>query len=142
MQLVRYNPRRDINRLERDLDKVFGSTWDWPWPVMFQDLSSIDMYTEDDKLIVKATLPGFKKEEVTLNASGDTLDITATHEEKEETEAKRDYLLHESSRSYQRQVALPPGAQTDKVEAEFTDGTLTVTMPVEPQKESTEVTIK
>lgn len=142
MQLVRYSPRKDVARLERDLDKMFGSAWDWPWATVFQDLSTVDMYTEDGKLVVKATLPGFKKEEIKLNASGDTIDITAEHEETEEKEAKREYLLRESSRSYQRRIMLPDGAMTDKAEAEFGDGTLIVTMHMGKHIESKELAIK
>jgi len=140
MQLVRYNPQREMTRLERDLDKAFRGFWDLP--VVFQDLSAVDMYTENEKLVVQVTLPGFTKEEIKLNASGDTLGITAEHAEKDEKDAKRAYLLRESSRSYQRQVTLPDGAKADEAEAEFTNGTLTVTMPLSKKLEGKELTIK
>ncbi len=142
MQLVQYSPRRDMTRLERDLDKFFGDSLNWSLPSVFQDLSTVDMYTENGKLVVEATLPGFKKEEIELNVSGGLLDITAGHEEKEEKEAKREYLLCESSRSYRRQVALPEGATADSIEAEYTDGTLTITMPMKKPIEAKEVEIK
>lgn len=142
MQLTRYNPRKDINRLERELEKTFKNTQEWPWPVLFQDPSVVDMYTEDKNLVVKATLPGFKKEEVTLNAGGDMLEVTAKRTEEEGTEAKRGYLLHESTQSYYRQVALPEGAVADEAKAVFDNGVLTVTMPIEKQAEVKEIAIK
>lgn len=142
MQLVRYSPRKDMVRLEQELEKTFGSTRDWQWPVLFQDPSMVDMYTEDDKLIVKATLPGFKKEEIKLNVKGGTLEVTAGHEEKGNAEVKRGYLIHESTQSYYRQLALPEGAVTDDIEAVFDDGILTVTMPMEERVGAKEVAIK
>lgn len=142
MQLTRYSPRKDISRLERGLEKTLRNTQEWPWPVLFQDPSMVDMYTEDKKLVVKITLPGFKKEEVTLNANSDMLEITAKREEEKGVEAKRGYLLHESTQSYYRQVALPEGAVADEAEAIFDDGVLTVTMPIEKQAGVKEITIK
>lgn len=142
MQLVRYNPWRDLARLERDLDRPFRRNWDWTFPAFFGDLSTVDMYTENGKLIVEADLPGFKKEEVKLNTSEGVLDVTAEHEEREEKKAKREYLLHESSRSYHRQLDLPEGTDADKAEAQFADGKLKVTMPIRKQIEAKEVAIK
>lgn len=146
MQLVRHSPSRDLAGFERDFEKLFRDGWSWDWPLTlptaFQDLTTIDMYTEGGKLVVEATLPGFKKEEIKLNANDDALDITAEHKEREEKKAKREYLLHESSRNYRRHVILPDGAEAGDAEAEFADGTLKITMPMEKRVEAKEVAIK
>ena len=142
MQILRYNPRKDITRLGRDLDRVFGSTGDWSWPALFQDPSTVDMYTENGQMILEATLPGFKKEEIKINTSGDAIDITAERDEKEESETKREYLQRESCHSYHRQIILPDNAKVDEAQAEFLDGTLKITMPLREQIESKTLMIK
>ena len=142
MQLVRYNPWRDLSQLERDMEKIFGEGWDWASTTATQGPTTIDMYTEDAKLVVEAALTGFKKEEIKVTATGDMLDIAAEHTERENQEAKREYLLHESSHSYHRRIGLPGGIDTNKAEADFKDGRLTVVMPVGRQVVTKDVVIK
>ncbi|HET8669677.1 MAG TPA: Hsp20/alpha crystallin family protein, partial [Candidatus Saccharimonadales bacterium] len=126
MQLVRYNPMRDLFGVDKELDKLFTSGW----PVVsIPEDSTVDMYTEGDKLVTEIALPNFKKEEIKVTANDDILEITAEHEEKEESNGKREYLLRESSRSYRRRLSLPDGADTDEMAASFQDGKLVITMP-------------
>jgi HSP20 family protein len=139
MQLVRYNPLRDLLPGEKDLDKWFTSGW--PMLPFFSEDSTVDLYTEDGRLVAEVALPNFKKEEIKVSADDDELEITAVHEEKKEENNKRQYLLCESSRSYRRRISLPGGADTDEVTATFADGKLVVTMPFEAEKESKEITI-
>jgi HSP20 family protein len=139
MQLVRYNPLRDLLPGEKDLDKWFGGGW--PMLPLLTEGSTVDLYTEDNKLVAEVALPNFKKEEIKVSADDDVLEITAAHEEKEEKDNKRQYLLCESGRSYRRRISLPDGADTDEITATFADGKLVVTMPFEAEKESKEITI-
>lgn len=140
MQLLRYSPLRDLFRADRDLDKLLGDSWPLT-PSFFSEDSAVDMYTEEDKLVVEVALPNFEKEGIKVTADEDGLEITAEHQEKKEETGKRNYLLHESSRSYRRRVSLPSGADTGEVTANFDDGKLTVTMPFAAGKETKEVTI-
>jgi len=142
MQLVRYNPWRDFTRHERDLDMAFGEAWDWPMSPVFQDLTAVDMYTEDGKLLVEVTLPGFTRGEIKLNTSTSALDITAEHKQREAKDVRREYLLHESSHNYHRLVNLPEGANTDAIEATYTNGKLVITVPMEKREKSKEIAIR
>jgi HSP20 family protein len=139
MQLIRYNPIRDLLGAEKELDKFFSSGW--PVLSMLPEDSAVDMYTEDGKLVTEIVLPNFSKEEIKVTACDDCLEITAEHQEKEEKGGKRTYLLRESNRSYRRRISLPAGADADEVAARFEDNKLVVTMPFEDEKESKEVTI-
>ncbi len=127
MQLVRYNPLRDLQKMERDLDKF----WDSGWGLVpsIADSTTMDLYEEDGKLVAEVSLPNFKKEEVKVTADEGVLEISAEHQEKAEDKDKRRYYFRESSNRYLRRVSLPEGAKTDKIEAEFKDGVLKVSMP-------------
>jgi HSP20 family protein len=85
----------------------------------------------DGKIVAEVSLPNFKKDEVKVTTDKGVLEISAEHKEKEEDENKKRYYLRESSSHYLRRVSLPKGTQTDKVGAEFKDGILKVTMPVD-----------
>jgi len=127
MKLVTYDPVRDLQKMERDL----GRLWDNGWGLLpsLADSNTMDLYKEGDKLVAEVSLPTFKKEEVKITTDDGVLEISAEHQEKEEDKGKRSYYFRESSNQYLRRVTLPEGAKTDKVEAEFKDGVLKVSMP-------------
>ena len=134
MQLVKFNPFHDMQRMEQDLDKFWQANWDLI--PTFTEATTMDMYEEDGRLVVETSLPNFKKDEVKVTANAGVLEVSAVHKEEEEKKGKRRYLFRESSNKYLRRVALPEGAQDDKTEASFKDGVLKVTMPMAARKEA------
>jgi HSP20 family protein len=90
---------------------------------------SLDMYETDDNVVVKTSIPGVKADEIDVSVTGDTLTIKA--ETKEEEEISRESYLRRERRfgSYCRSVTLPGGLETDKAEADYTDGILSLTFP-------------
>ena len=77
---------------------------------------------------MKATLPGLKPEDVSIDITGETLTIKG--ESKAEQEVKeKDYLYQERRYSaFSRSVVLPSGLKSDKSEAMIEDGVLTLTI--------------
>lgn len=127
MQLVTYSPGRDLQKIERDLDKF----WKNGWGILpsLSDTTSMDLYEEDGKLVAEVSLPTFKKNEIKVSANEGVLEISAEHQEKKEDSAKRHYYFRESSNRYLRRVTLPEGTKTNKIDAEFKDGVLKISMP-------------
>jgi HSP20 family molecular chaperone IbpA len=91
---------------------------------------AIDVRREKGKLLVHAELPGLKKEDVRVAITGDLLEIEG--ERKLETEERRNGYVH-AERNYgkfYRAIALPERANAEKASAEFTDGVLTIAIPI------------
>jgi HSP20 family protein len=89
----------------------------------------LDVYQTDDEVIVKASAPGFKPEDVQISVTGDTLSIRGeTHEETEE-EGKRYHLRERRMTSFSRTITLPTPVKADNASAEYEDGVLTLTLP-------------
>jgi HSP20 family protein len=133
-------PTSLIRSLSRDMDRLFsefGGRPRWNLPSLLTDeggdvrwVPDIEVERKNGALVVKADLPGLKKEEVTVRVENDRLTIEG--ERKQETEEKREGYYH-SERSYGhfcRMIALPEGAKTDEAKAAFKDGVLEVTVPV------------
>lgn len=140
MQLVKYDPLREMQKMERDLGKLWQNGWGlFPTPT---ETSTMDLYEEDGNLVAEVSLPNFKKSEVKVATDGGVLEVSAEHKEEEEKKGKRNYYFRESSNSYFRRVALPEGVKADKAEASFKDGSLKVTMPMTTQKKAKAITIK
>lgn len=140
MQIVRYNPFRELQKMEQDLDKLWDNGWG-TFPT-FAESSALDLYEEKGNLVAEVTLPNFKKEEVQVTTDNGVLEVSAEHKEEQEKKGTRHYYFRESSNRYFRRVTLPEGANADKTNASFKDGVLRVTMPMKTPKKAKAVTVK
>lgn len=90
-----------------------------------------DLRDTGDAYVLEAELPGFKKEEITLDVEGDVLTITAQHTEKTEEEKAKEgtYLRRErTSCSYSQKLDIS-GVELDRLSASYENGVLTLNMP-------------
>ena len=98
----------------------------------------IELIEKDDKFILKAELPGMKKEDIDISVVGDTLTIKG--ERKVEKEEKEDnyYLCERSYGSFFRSIPLPSAVNAKKVKADYDYGILEISLTkaheVKPEK--------
>jgi HSP20 family protein len=99
---------------------------------------AIDVFEKEDKFVMKAELPGMKEEDIDISIVGDTLTIEG--ERKAESEVKEDdyYYCERSYGSFSRSIAIPSNVDAQKIEANYEDGVLEVSLPktskVKPKK--------
>jgi len=91
---------------------------------------ALDLYEDKDNLVLRAELPGMKKEDIDLSLHDGALSISG---ERKNDEAKYNeaevYRTERFFGRFQRSVSLPVAVAADKVKAQYTDGILTVTLP-------------
>ncbi len=134
-------------RFEDFLRKPFslaGPAW-WPGlkEVGGEIAPSIDIYEEGDDVVVKAELPGMKKEDIEVSLADDSITISG-EKKKEEKVERKGYFRHERSYgSFARSFSLPSEVRTDDAKAEFRDGVLEIRVPKteEARKRVKKVTI-
>jgi HSP20 family protein len=97
-----------------------------------------DIRDEGGKFVMETELPGFKKEDISMDVDGDVLTIIAKHSEKSEKKEDGKYLRKERTfSSYQRSFDIST-IDTDKIDAKYENGILCVEMPKkEPVKPET-----
>jgi len=138
---------------EREFDKLFEDFWRRPFgsllnlerflPAEFRTPSvALDVYEEKDDVVVKADMPGLKKEEIEVNLSGNTLTITGERKKSEEVKEKSYYRAERSYGMFRRSVELPADVQADKVTASFKDGVLEIRLPKSEEAKKKERVIK
>ena len=130
--LTRWEPAREMMTLREAMDRLFDDAFTHPlstrdgWSA---STPAVDMYQTDDEIVVKASLPGFKADEVQINITGDVLTLKGEVKHEEEKNNKSWHLREQRWGSFQRSVALPTNVVSDKAKAEFENGILTITLP-------------
>jgi HSP20 family protein len=113
---------------------MFRRFFDADWPDT--GWLRIEEYRDGDSLIVKAELPGIDPErDVEITVTGDVLRVHAKREEKSETTGSHAYRSEFRYGSFERDIALPQGVDPAGIEASYTDGILTVKVPLPGEKE-------
>lgn len=146
VSLVRYQPFTRMARLG------------WPWERLFDERffahyrlftlgtdetsPSIDVYHTDKEVVVKAALPGVKPEEVDVSINGDCLTIKGEAKSEEKVE-EEDYLYREHRYgTFSRSITLPGDLRTNKAEASFENGVLTLTIPKAVEVKPRQIKVK
>ena len=140
--------------LEHWMERFMDDFWRRPFPSLFgrdrwlpiRPLSiripALDVYEEKDSVVVKAEIPGMKKEDVEVNLAGETLTIKG--EKKEDKEVKEDdyYRRERSYGSFLRSVGLPCEVKSDEIKASFKDGVLEIRMPKTEEAKKKSISVK
>ena len=135
MTIVRRpSPFGELLSLRSAMDRLFEDSFVRPrsaWNGVFEGGTSLplDISTTTDELVVEASLPGLRPEDVDITVEGGTLTISGqTRDERKEQDGG--YLLQEIRRgSFSRSVTLPEGLQPDKASATFENGVLILRIP-------------
>jgi len=91
---------------------------------------SIIISASDDKLVVRAEVPGMKMEDFAISVSGDTLTIEGTRLTGEDLEGGWYHRRERESGGFSRAVRLPAEVAGDKAEATYVAGVLTISLPL------------
>jgi HSP20 family protein len=126
--------------LQRQMNQVFESFWgriDRPfaaggWPFGEQGPRS-DVVETDEGVEVTVELPGMEQEDVEVSLAGDTLTVKGEKKVERQDQKKGYYVSERSYGSVYRTIPLPSGVDTEKADASFRNGVLTVKIPHSPE---------
>jgi HSP20 family protein len=134
-----------FEEMDRMMEQAFSRGWMRPWergwsqwhPLAAPEaqVPRVDVIDRDEDVVIRAELPGVKKEDLDISMTDDRVTIRATTS-REEAEEKGDYYRKELSRGlFSRTVSLPGAVQGDKSKATFKDGVMELVLPkVKPTK--------
>jgi HSP20 family protein len=134
--------RRPFDELERLYESVFPHGWLREWP-SFERLNpflaprapAVDVIDHDNEIIVRAEVPGLRKEDLKVTATDDTLTLAGSFDQKEEEKHENYYYRELRSGSFTRKLSLPAHVDATKVSAKIKSGVIEITLPkTEPTK--------
>jgi len=133
MQLVRWEPFRELSAMRGTMNRLWGDTYHWPF--RFVTVSggaahpAIDISETDDQVMVKAVMPGVKPEDLDINISGNTLTIKGETKEEHEDQNGKYYHKECYYGDFARSITIPTDLKADKAEANLENGVLTLSIP-------------
>ncbi|HTZ42516.1 MAG TPA: Hsp20/alpha crystallin family protein [Jatrophihabitans sp.] len=121
--MLRFDPFRDLDRLT---DQLLGAQ---AGPTRVPRFMPMDLYRSGDHYVLHADLPGIDPGSVDVNVDNGTLTIRA--ERSGRTEQDVQWLTNERfTGTFQRQLSLGEGIDTEAISATYDNGVLSVTIPV------------
>jgi HSP20 family protein len=134
MALARWTPYRDLmsvrDEMNRVMNEVFGrgandeSSWfsgAWSPPV--------DIFETDEALVMKAELPGFSKDDISIELKDNSLVIKGERKREDEVKEGNYHRTERSYGAFQRSFLLPTTVDQEKVKASYKDGILELRLP-------------
>ncbi len=145
MELVPWRPFGQLNPFRGEMDRVWDKFFtERPFVRAFAEewSPSVDISETEDKLLIKAELPGLEANDVNVSISGDLLTIKGEKKKEEEEKDEHHHYIERYAGSFQRSFRLPVNVQADKVEAAFDKGVLNVTLPKVEEAKKKEIEVK
>ena len=145
MAIVRWDPVRELASMHGRLNRLFDDfgrrsddegieRGDWMPPV--------DIYqTDQHEVVLKAEIPGLKKEDIDLRVEQNTLAIAGQRREEKSVQKEHYHRVERTYGSFHRSFSLPSTIDTEKVRAEYKDGVLTVTLPLREDSKPKQITV-
>ena len=121
--------QRDINHVFEDFWQRVENGWNGRMTPIGMFGPSTDVSEADDSIEVAIELPGMSEDDIDISLSGDAMTIRGEKKIEHEDKRKGVYMSERSYGAFYRTIPLPPGVDTDKAEATFKRGVLTVKLP-------------
>jgi HSP20 family protein len=146
MAIIRWEPARELQSLQHEMDRLFGSLFDTPVTPgsgggLRRWIPAMDLDEEGNQYVLRADLPGVSEKDVNVEFEDNVL--TVSGQRKAEHEERREGLhrVERASGSFSRSLTLPEGIDPDSVKASFDKGVLEVRIPKPEQRKPRRVAI-
>src|SRR5205823_2055399 len=137
------NPFAMLDRFADEMDRVFGdfgfgrgwlpSRGNAQLRTSAMWAPDIEVSQRNNELVVRADLPGIKKDDVHIDVTDSDITISGERQQEQETDREGMYRSERTYGSFCRTIPLPEGAIADQAKASFRDGVLEITVPAPPQ---------
>jgi HSP20 family protein len=102
----------------------------------------VEMFDRKDEVLMRADLPGVKKEDIRVSVTGDVLSIEGERKAEEEVKEEDYYCCERTYGKFYREILLPAGVKKEKIESEYKDGILEIHIPKAEEVKPKEIEVK
>jgi len=146
MTLVRWEPVRELNSLQHEMNRLFNGFFDNPtrdagagsggrW------LPAMDVVETQEQFLLRADLPGLSEADVQIELEGNLLTISGERQAEHAPGEEGFYRLERASGRFSRSLTMPEGVDGDAITADFDRGVLEVRIPKPEERKPRRVSI-
>ena len=137
MALVRWDPVREIDSLQGEMNRLFSAFFDSPTrsaggngsSATRRWLPAMDLVETGEHFVLRADLPGITENDVNIEVENNVLTVSGERKAEHEDKQQGYYRLERSTGAFSRSLTLPEGIDPDAVTAAFDNGVLEVRIP-------------
>jgi HSP20 family protein len=144
MALVRWDPVRELDTLQTDMNRLFDRFFGAPaanGSAARRWIPAMDLTETDDSLLLRADLPGVSEDDVEIEVKDGVLTISGERKNEHEEKGEGFHRVERSFGRFSRALNLPDGIDAEQVEAKFDNGVLEVRIPKPEETQPTRVQI-
>lgn len=145
MQLVKWNPMRDMLSFNNRADRIFN---DFFYPSRGMQMSKdsswnprVDIYEDEDAIVLKAELPGVEKDNIVVDVEGRVLTLKGERSSDNEVKEESYYRRERTFGSFERRFNLPDNVDPEKITADYKDGILKLGIPKPDENKPRQITV-
>jgi HSP20 family protein len=143
MALIRWDPGREVDTLQTEMNRVFDAFFGRPgngnnaqrW------VPAMDLVEDKNALVLRADLPGLSEDEVNIEVKDGVLTISGERKTEEKKEEEGYYRVERAFGRFSRSLSLPDGIDPEQVKAKFDNGVLEVRIPKPEERKPHRVSI-
>lgn len=146
MNLVRWNPWREVSTLQQRMNHLFNEPFfrsggDEDELRMGTWYPAVDMFDDEDKIVIKAELPGLDKKDISVDIENRVLTLSGERNYDNEVKEENYYRRERTFGRFKRAFNLPADVNEDLIKADFKDGVLKVEIPKPEEQKPKQITV-
>jgi HSP20 family protein len=134
MALIRWEPAREINSLQSEMNRLFNTFFDAPTGSTGNGgtrrwLPAMDLVETEDHFVLRADLPGLAEGDVNIEVEDRVLTVSGERKAEHEVSKEGYHRVERAFGAFSRSLTLPKGVDADAVAAKFDRGVLEIRIP-------------
>ena len=146
MELIRWNPMRDMFSLRHQMnhvfDDAFGSVVRGDRRLsMWNRYPTVDIYDNDENIVINAELPGIEKKDIVIDVKDGILTLKGERSFDNEIKEEKYYCRERTFGKFERVFRLPADVDPEKISADYKDGILKIDIPKPEEQQPKKITV-
>ncbi len=146
MAIIRWEPARELQAIQQEMNRLFGSAFDTQGGLAngggpSRWIPAMDLVEDDEHFVVRADLPGVEEKAVSVELEDNVLAISGERKSDAEQRKQGYYRIERAYGSFSRSLTLPEGIDPEGIKASFANGVLEVRIPKPEERKPRKVAI-
>ena len=147
MAIVRWEPFRDLMSLQERMNRMFDESYRGrqsageEWALGGSWAPAVDIYEQNGSIVLQAELPGLDPKDVDVRVENNVLTLRGQRKLDETVNKDNYHRVERSYGSFTRSFTLPSIVDTEKIQANYKDGVLRLTLPTKEEAKPKQIAI-